>query len=69
MAEKHPPSLTLKGIPFALGIAGQACNEDKRLCFVFLGSIVIKKNINYLNNIALGMAPASNELSRTPSLE
>ena len=28
-----------------------------------------KMNINYLNNIALGMTPASNELSNTPSSE
>ena len=27
-----------------------------------------KMNINYLNNIALGMTPASNELSSRPSL-
>lgn len=67
MAEKHPPSLTLKGCPFGLGIAGQARNDDKRLCFAFLGSIVFIKNINYLNNIALGMMPASNEPSNRPS--
>jgi len=40
-----------------------------RFCIVFLGSIVFKKNINYLNNIALGIIPASNEANNTPSLE
>lgn len=69
MAEMHPPSPSQKGLPFAYGIAGQARNEGKRLYLVFLGSIVFKKNINYLNNIALGMMPASKEASRTPSSE
>ncbi len=32
-------------------------------------SLTQNKNINYLNNIALGMTPASNELSNTPSSE
>ena len=33
------------------------------------GFAIPEKNINYLNNIALGMSPAWNEASRTPSLE
>ena len=31
MAEEHPPSLVLKGVPFAWEIAGQARYDGKRL--------------------------------------
>ena len=44
---------------------GRICNPPE----LSWGFAIPEKNINYLNNIALGMAPASNELSRTPSLE
>ncbi len=46
-------------------VFGRICNPPE----LNWGFAIPKKNINYLNNIALGMAPASNELSRTPSLE
>ena len=35
----------------------------------FASKSFTQKNINYLNNIALGMRPASNEASNRPSLE
>jgi hypothetical protein len=33
------------------------------------GFAIPSKNINYLNNIALGMRPAVNDANSTPSLE
>ena len=44
-------------------------HRQKKAREVFASKNLTQKNINYLNNIALGMTPASNELSSTPSKE
>lgn len=71
MAEEHPPSPIHRNKSLCFWeIADRVRNDYERRRFVFLGFIVTKKkNINYLNNIALGMMPAVNEPSSKPSLE